>query len=166
MKKISCIILIMFVAASGSHFSQAFAQTNPPETIFDSLNEPGAGKGAVTIRQETAVRQMVGRRLSGDKVEKNADQSFLKVDGFRAQVFSGNDQRKSKDEAAQKEKLIKELFPDVPTYVIYTAPFWRLRVGDFSSREEALQMQRQLMGAFPTFAKEMYIVKDEVKIPL
>lgn len=166
MKKIFCIILLIVATASGTHFSQAFAQTSSPNTIFDSLNEPGAGKGTVTIHQETAIRQMVGRRLSGDKVEKNAEQSFLKVDGFRAQVFSGNDQRKSKEEAARKEQMVKELFPDVPTYVKYAAPFWRLRVGDFSSREEALQMQRQLMEAFPAFAKEMYIVKDEVKIPL
>ena len=59
-----------------------------------------------------------------------------------------------------------EIFPDVPTYVTYNAPFWKLRVGDFRSHEEAYQMMRQLMGAFPGFAKEMYIVKEEVKIPL
>ena len=61
---------------------------------------------------------------------------------------------------------IKELFPDIPTYVTYNAPFWKLRVGDFRSHEEAYQLMRQLMEAFPDYAKEMYIVKEEVKIPL
>ena len=65
-----------------------------------------------------------------------------------------------------KEKEIKELFPDVPTYVTYNAPFWRLRIGDFRSHEEAYHMQRLLMDAFPAYRKEMYIVREEVKIPL
>ena len=75
-------------------------------------------------------------------------------------------QRKSKDEAFRKEKEIKELFPDVSTYVTYNAPFWRLRIGDFRSHEEAYHMQRLLMDAFPAYRKEMYIVREEVKIPL
>ena len=72
----------------------------------------------------------------------------------------------SKDEAFRKEKEIKELFPDVSTYVTYNAPFWRLRIGDFRSHEEAYHMQRLLMDAFPAYRKEMYIVREEVKIPL
>ena len=43
---------------------------------------------------------------------------------------------------------------------------WKLRVGDFLSHEEAYHMMRQLMDAFPAYAKEMYIVKEEIKIPL
>ena len=109
---------------------------------------------------------MVGKRLSGANVEKTDTETFLKVQGFRAQVFSGNNQRKSKDEAFRKEKEIKELFPDVPTYVTYHAPFWKLRVGDFRSHEEAYHMMRLLMDAFPSYGKEMYIVREEIKIPL
>ena len=56
--------------------------------------------------------------------------------------------------------------PDVPTYVSYNAPFWKLRVGDFRSHEEAYHMMRQLMAAFPKYGKEMYIVREEIKIPL
>ena len=43
---------------------------------------------------------------------------------------------------------------------------WRLRIGDFRSHEEAYHMQRLLMDAFPAYRKEMYIVREEVKIPL
>lgn len=145
------------------------AQTTVDEqvvTIFDTLQEGGAGKGSVTVHQADGIRNMVGARLHGSDVEKNGDEAFLKIQGFRTQVFSGNDQRKSKDEAFRKEKEIKELFPYVPTYVTYNAPFWRLRVGDYRSHEEAYHMQRLLMDAFPAYKKEMYIVKEEVKIPL
>lgn len=137
-----------------------------PTTIFDKLSKEEAGKGSVSIHQSDDIRAMVGAHKYGENVEQNGEETFLKIQGYRTQVFSGNNQRKSKEEAFRKEKEIKELFPNVPTYVTYNAPFWKLRVGDFRSHEEAYQMMRQLMVAFPNFAKEMYIVKEEVKIPL
>lgn len=147
--------------------SSLTAQTGQrPATIFDELESAGAGKGTVRIYQEPAIKQMVGRYLSSNDIERNNNLTYLKMQGFRAQVFSGNNQRKSKEEAIRKEKMIKELYPDLPTYVTYTAPFWKLRVGDFRSREEAYALIRDLKETFPSFAKEMYIVKDEVKIPL
>ena len=135
-------------------------------TIFDALAKTEAGKGTVHIHQSEDIRAMVGAHKYGENVEQEGEETFLKIPGYRAQVFSGNNQRKSKDEAFKKEEEIKELFPDIPTYVTYNAPFRKLRVGDFRSHEEAYQLKRQLMEAFPDYAKEMYIVKEEVKIPL
>lgn len=135
-------------------------------TIFDALRRTEPGKGQVLIHQSEAVRDLVGERMRGANVETTDSLTFLKVPGYRTQVFSGNNQRVSKEEAFRKEKEIKELFPDVPTYVTYDAPFWKLRVGDFRSHEEAYHMMRQLMEAFPGYGKEMYIVREEIKIPL
>ena len=119
------------------------------EDIIDALQERVPGKGTVTVRGSDALRNMLGKRLHGEGVEKTDSAAFLKIQGYRTQVFSGNN-----------------LFPDVSTYVTYNAPFWRLRIGDFRSHEEAYHMQRLLMDAFPTYRKEMYIVREEVKIPL
>jgi hypothetical protein len=41
-----------------------------------------------------------------------------------------------------------------------------LRIGDYRSHEEAYHTMRVLMDAFPSYAKEMYIVREDVKIPL
>lgn len=165
MKRLSCILsLCIWLGASALS-----AQTNSSEqaeTIFDALQQKTPGKGTVVVRQPDALRNMLGKRLHGEDVEKTDSTAFLKIQGYRTQVFSGNNQRKSKDEAFRKEKEIKELFPDVPTYVTYNAPFWRLRVGDFRSHEEAYHMQRLLMDAFPAYKKEMYIIREDVKIPL
>lgn len=162
--KTSCIVLLLALLFVSPYL---LAQsTESGIKIFDALQEQENGKGEVQIHQSDAIRNMVGSSLSGENIEKTDDALFLKIQGFRTQVFSGNNQRKSKDEAFRKEKEIKELFPDVPTYVTYTAPFWKLRVGDFRSHEEAYHLMRQLMDAFPSYAKEMYIVKEEVKIPL
>ena len=166
MKNTPCITFIFKLLDSVTGASAQTSVDGSAQTIFDDLQTSKPGKGEVIVNQPEALRKMVGVRLYGDNVEKTDSTAFLKIQGFRTQVFSGNSQRKSKDEAFEKEKKIKELFPDVPTYVSYTAPFWKLRVGDFRSHEEAYHMQRLLMTAFPSFGKEMYIVREEVKIPL
>lgn len=130
-------------------------------SIIDALQEAVPGKGEVTINQPTAIRNLLGtRRISMDE-----NTPFLEISGFRAQIFSGN-LRTSKDEAFKREKEIKEIFPELVTYVSYVAPFWRLRIGDYRSHEEAYHTMRVLMNAFPAYAKEMYIVREDVKIPL
>ena len=157
MKRISCIIFLLFLLISRGGISTQIS-SEKVTTIFDDLQEPGFRKGQVIVNQSSAIRNLVGARMYGENVEKTDTETFLKVQGFRTQVFSGNNQRKSKDEAFRKEKEIKEMFPDVPTYVTYTAPFWKLRVGDFRSHEEAYHMMRLLMEAFPSYVKEMNIV--------
>lgn len=166
MKRISCILLLFMLLTGASALSAQTTSEESVVSIFDALQAPGSGKGEVIINQPSALRDLVGVRLHGENVEKTDSMTYLKIQGFRTQVFSGNDQRKSKGEVYKKEKEIKELFPDVPTYVTYTAPFWKLRVGDYRSHEEAFHMQRQLMSAFPSYGKEMYIVREEVRIPL
>ena len=149
--------------------SSLFAQTaleGERSTIFDALQRSGLGKGEVVINQSAAIREMVGERMRGANVETTDSLTFLKVQGYRTQVFSGNNQRVSKDEAFRKEKEIKELFPEIPTYVTYNARFGSC-VWEISARmREAYHMMRLLMGAFPKYGKEMYIVREEIKIPL
>lgn len=166
MRLLFASLLAFCLAGTVSAQTDTIAVPDSVVTIFNELSENRAGKGIVTIHQSNAIRNLVGARKYGKDVETTDEETFLKVQGFRAQVFSGNNQRKSKDEAFTKEKDIQELFPELPTYVTYTAPFWKLRVGDFRSHEEAYHALRELMAAFPSFAKEMYIVKEEIKIPL
>jgi hypothetical protein len=170
MKRLSTIIYIFIFSIASISSSLAQEQTQigrlPKVTIFDALEYHSPGKGRITVTQDPKIKQLVGQYLSGEKIEQDKDENYLMFAGYRTQVFSGNNQRMSKGEATQKERQIKELFPEVTTYVSYTAPFWKLRIGDFRSKEEAFILQRQLMEAFPSFAKEMYIVKDDVKIQL
>ena len=149
MKRIPCILLLFAFMMAGT--SSLFAQTaleGERSTIFDALQRSGLGKGEVVINQSAAIREMVGERMRGANVETTDSLTFLKVQGYRTQVFSGNNQRVSKDEAFRKEKEIKELFPEIPTYVTYNAPFWKLRVGDFRSHEEAYH-DAPVDGCFP-----------------
>ena len=41
-----------------------------------------------------------------------------------------------------------------------------MRVGDFVTREEALEMMQQLKKEFPSYAREMIVVKDRINVTL
>ncbi|MDD4158845.1 MAG: SPOR domain-containing protein, partial [Proteiniphilum sp.] len=75
-------------------------------------------------------------------------------------------QRTSRNEATRKQHLIESAFPQYETVVLFESPFWRLRVGNFEDREQAAEVMKEIRSRFPSFGKEMYIVVDEVKIPL
>ena len=85
--------------------------------------------------------------------------------GYRIQIFSGNNQRESKNQAYSMETEIKEKMPNVDTYVTFNQPFWKLRVGNFRTYEEAQAMLRNIKKEFPGW-KEMFISNDVVKYPI
>ena len=72
----------------------------------------------------------------------------------------------AKNNALYKEGLIQQAFPELETYVTFTSPFWRLRVGDFRSYEEAGNALIQLKKEFPQMAREMRVVRDKIHIQI
>jgi hypothetical protein len=80
-------------------------------------------------------------------------------------VFTDNNQRTAKNEAETKKEQIQNLF-NVPTYVTYNAPFWRLYVGDYITYQEAFSMMYKISEAFPAYKKEIQIKEEEIRIPL
>ncbi|KAA5536124.1 SPOR domain-containing protein [Taibaiella lutea] len=59
-----------------------------------------------------------------------------KIRGFRVQIYNGNDRKK----ANQSKLDFMKAFPGVRSYLIYNNPQFRVRVGDFKTRGEAMQL--------------------------
>ncbi len=87
-----------------------------------------------------------------------------KTAGFRVQVFSDNNQRTAKNEARTKARIIGERFPELRTYVTYTSPYWRLKVGDFRTQRDAQAAADDIRQAFPSYGKEIRVVRDRVNL--
>ncbi|MDD6209357.1 MAG: SPOR domain-containing protein [Bacteroidales bacterium] len=142
--------------------SAGFSQNQ--NSIIDKIQKNEFGEGKVTIHQDAQISDIIGKRNSASS--PSTEKEHIKISGYRVQVFSGNNQRLSKEEAFKKEQLVKEFNSEISTYITYKSPFWRLRVGDFRNYEEAYLLLRQLMKEFPNFGKEMYVVREEITIPL
>jgi len=61
------------------------------------------------------------------------------IDGFRLQIFESS----SVDQATKKFKKFKEILSD-SLYLTFEAPFYKVRYGDFVSKEEAETEKKKL----------------------
>lgn len=77
--------------------------------------------------------------------------------GYRVQVISTMDRSKAN---AAKAKLM-QLFPDYDTYLSYQSPYFRVRIGDFRSQEDAEALQQRLNEYFPN---GVFTVRDYIHI--
>lgn len=60
--------------------------------------------------------------------------------GYRVQIYNGNDRTKA---TAIKIDFMRR-FPGVRTYLAYVSPYFRVKVGDYTSRAEAERMYGQV----------------------
>ena len=138
--------------------------------IVDELNAPKAGQGTVKVYIDDNIKGLIGTSAAStpisdiDTTQTRPSGIVVKRMGFKIQVFSGNDQRKSKNEAYYKQGQIRNQFPDIDTVVSFHSPFWRLRAGNYKTYSEAAHAMSELKRELPTLGKEMYVVKDMVNI--
>jgi hypothetical protein len=160
------ILLFTMLLLSAGVSAQTSLQKNE---ILEELNTDVQGKGDVKVYQDESITHVLGRPMGPPRtVYTTSDGSvqYYKTRGYKIQAFSGNNQRTSRDEANRKQSQINQLYPDQETVVLFESPFWRLRVGNFETRGEAEEVMQDLRASFPSFGREMYIVVDEVKIPV
>ena len=153
------IVILLFILVQVSAFAIKASNDSIP-TIIQSLESDDIGQGKVKIYQDSRILNLIGKKKTGTI----ARSSFTVGKGFRVQIYSGNNQNVSKREAFQREATIKRDFSDIETYITFKSPFWRLRVGNYRSYEEAYETLRKIKEAYPHFGKETYIVKDDIKI--
>lgn len=146
----------IFIIAFLAFAAFASAQNN----IVKSLERNVPGQGKVTIHQDARIEALIGQQYIPTGTEKGV----LKSQGYRVQVYAGNNTSRAKNEAQAVGGRIKEYFPELSVYTSFHSPRWLCRVGDFRSIEEADAMMRQLRatGVF----KEVSIVKEQINIPL
>lgn len=131
---------------------------NAQETVFDRLEKQQPGTGVVVIHQDARLKTLVGQIRSTE----NAQKATQKVQGFRVQVYAGNNSKRARTEATQMAERVKTLFPELDVYTQFISPRWLCRVGDYRSIEEADAVMRQLksVGNF----KEVSIVNTLIKL--
>ena len=76
--------------------------------------------------------------------------------GYRVQIYSGSDRNKA---MSIKVDFMRR-FPNVRTYMTYVSPHFRVKVGDYKSRQDAVKMYQQVS----TLYNPCMIVPDIVVI--
>jgi len=109
-----------------------------------------------TSAQNTVVSQ---DSLANRLVEKHKKQNAAhpSMPGYRIQLYFGNDRSKATDLKTE----FANAYPKAGAYVVYRQPNFKLRVGDFKTRLEALKFLNEIQSDYST----AFIVQDDVRLP-
>jgi hypothetical protein len=95
---------------------------------------------------------------------KNGKRELVEIDGYRVQVYSSNQQQTAKSEALDlEEKLLKDKINQT-IYVQYLPPFWKVRLGDFRTYDEAREYKKLFVQQYPEMMGDTYIVRDKIQV--
>jgi hypothetical protein len=108
-----------------------------------------------TVYQDSMVRQLMIDKQLGIQRGK------VEVDGFRVQVYSSNQQQIAKNESLILQQELEKVLSKT-VYTISEPPFWKVRVGDFLTREDAMLYKNELVSQFPDLQSSAYVVPDKV----
>lgn len=120
----------------------------PSVSYSQAVDKP---EGHLVIKQDSRIQDL----LTLDKKKSSLNYSFK---GYRVQIFSGRSTQKNK--AIEAKNRFLDMFPNHRAYVIYKAPDFRVRVGNFRTQFETVELYSKLKEFFP----KAYIVKTLIPI--
>ena len=106
---------------------------------------------SITISEEPTITRMMDIYANGNKA-RTAEQT---IDGFRIQLAATTDRRK----VDQMQGSFTARYPGVYSGWSQAAPYYRVRIGGFISRNDATKFLGNIKKDYP----DAYIVSDKVK---
>ncbi len=79
------------------------------------------------------------------------------INGYRIQIGALTGAN-SKNTAENERLKFQNLFPEIPAYITYMEPYFRIRVGNFYSRIDAYRVLLEIQATYPN----AYIVPDKI----
>ena len=88
------------------------------------------------------------------------NETFPVLDGYRIHIFmeSGNDALAIAEEVKIE---FEEKYDDVPAYLTFGEPYYRVRVGDFRTRLDANRFLQRINRKYPN----AWVIKDKINLP-
>lgn len=129
-----------------------------PTVTKDTLTLPAV---TVVVEKDPRIDVLAGKKIAsgtpgGTKKVIQDKWGNVLMPGYRLQVLNTTDRNLV---YSTKAKLYQR-FPGHGLYVVAQAPFFKLRFGNFASKEEAEKYKKQLAPMFPT---GIYVVNDVIE---
>jgi len=151
-------LLLVFSAAN----LYAVEPTDSVLNISKALND----SGKVIIKQPAELTKRLNR-VEEDQTSQDNDTPSTTVQtrsrsGYRVEVFADNKVQTAKAQAASKKRLLQARFPQYHVYLVFEAPYWRVRLGDFTNRSAADAAMSEVRQAFPSFSTDLRVVRSTI----
>jgi len=117
-------------------------------------------EGYVVIIQDPAIDTILQKHIEMNETLLLNTDNFA-IDGYRIQIFeeSGN---KSSTRAREVMAEFSTKYPDIPVYLSWQAPNFKVRVGDFGTRMEAEGFLNKIKRSYPI----AWVIRDKIKYPV
>jgi hypothetical protein len=141
-------LLFFTISYSSLSFSQDLDSLS---TFFNIDSTRLQEEGVITIDKDERIEELITNK---SKIIPPA--TSPQITGYRIQLFFDTD----KKEVDLARKKFIELYPEVETNVVYKAPNYFLKIGNFRTRLEAEKIKVTLDKEFPT----NYILKELISL--
>jgi len=165
MKHIFCTIIMLFAVAAAAQSQEIPQQLRNPGDTISFQRAP--------LADSTLVGTSVFQLLEGKEVTLNQpqemDQAYAryvkangekKINGYRIRLFFDNKQS-ARTESEELEKEFQLQFPQIPTYRSYTNPFFKVVVGDYRTKSDAIKELNKILPFYP----KAIVVKESIWFP-
>ena len=139
-----------FLLVSALFFS--FNSFSQDTTLNRSIDTP-----SVIVHKDPRLDLLVKKQI---QINEETSREARRVGkGYRLLVINTN----NRDEATAAKTKVYTFFPELKSYLLYQAPFFKLKVGNFKEKKEAEEYQQRLQKYFP---KGVFIMNDTIEIKL
>ena len=110
---------------------------------------------SVVVHKDPRVDLLVKKQASINIISKKSVGHTTR--GYRLLVLNTN----KREDAINAKTKVYTYFPELKAYLVYQAPFFRLKAGNFKTRDEAEKYKKQMAPLFP---KGVFIVNDTIEV--
>lgn len=150
MKIVVNLILIL------AFFSAAYSQEQTTESVkvdFFTYIQNDMYEGKVKVIQNDNIKSIFNKHIE-------YNEKLHSCQGYRIRIFSDSGNTAKASANKTKSDFLK-LFPDINSYLKYDQPNWKILVGDFRTKSDALKFLKLISESFPS----AFIVKDMIEYP-
>lgn len=123
--------------------------------IFIAFTVSGYAKDTIIVHKDARLDVLGAKQAAVNKLTSKMTSSG-QFRGYRLQVLNS----RSRDEAFKIKSELLQLFPDQKSYVLFQSPYFKVRIGNFIEKADALSFRNLLAKKYPQNA---YVVEDVIE---
>lgn len=152
MKRIVHTIALIICFSAVNH-GQNLEKLESGEDFFHFIENEITLAGDVKIYQDPRIHLLVNKHIELNRKQKG-------IQGYRIQIFSCSGQN-ARERTTEVRAEFLEKYIGLEPHVKYQPPFFKIRVGDFRTRNKAYTVYKKIVHHYPN----SYIVRDIIDYP-
>lgn len=147
----SIVLALVLCMSFSASYAQADSLAKTTNDIFIDIENHSNGR--ITFFQNDSIHNLVLKHIASNRQKS-------KISGYRIRIYSnlGTDARK---ESQRIRANFYENFPEIPVYLKYDSPYFKVYVGDFRTKIEAIKSLKKIKRKYPS----AFVVPDQINYP-